>query len=170
MFHPHLFLSFIFGTMSIMALETVFLSLFHSLCYFSFLSFFHVQEQAENSWFLDVKDWKYTSILQQWSFAHCQNRMEHIRLGWQAYRIPGGTHHKCKESKKFETLQTLTNICSLHSHFALCTSAMAAVPHADFVQYSLQNFTLLRQHQVQDPIEIRSLVNIITPERGENAF
>jgi hypothetical protein len=47
-----------------------------------FISFFiHNREQKGRSCFLDVNNWKYTNILQQWSFTRCQNSFEHIRPG-----------------------------------------------------------------------------------------
>jgi hypothetical protein len=46
-----------------------------------------------------MKGWKYTNILLQWSFTHSQNSMEHIRLEWEACRIPDDTCHKCNKQK-----------------------------------------------------------------------
>jgi aldehyde:ferredoxin oxidoreductase len=56
---------------------------------------------------LNMKDWKYANILQQGRFTHCQNSMEHIRLGWQACRIPNGTHYECNANNKKQKCMAL---------------------------------------------------------------
>jgi hypothetical protein len=47
-------------------------------------SFIHIWEREECSWFLNAKGWKYTNILQQWSFTYCQIM---IRCAWYAAKL-----------------------------------------------------------------------------------
>jgi hypothetical protein len=65
-----------------MAMGTVTFYLLLSLYMYLFYSFTEIQEREENSWILNVKHWKYTSILQQCGFTYYQNYMEHITLQW----------------------------------------------------------------------------------------
>jgi hypothetical protein len=60
--------------------------------------------EEQHSWFLNVKDWKYTGILQQWSFTYSENCMEHIRLHWQACRILDGTYKRNQNAKISNTM------------------------------------------------------------------
>jgi hypothetical protein len=97
---PHSFFSlFRFSTVSLW--RPSFLFSFHSLCFiFYFLSLlFHIWEQEERSRFLNTNDWKFTDILQHWSFTKCQNGMEYITLGWQVCSIADITCCNCNESK-----------------------------------------------------------------------
>jgi hypothetical protein len=65
-----------------MALETIiFAFIVFALFSFSFFALY-IPEWEERSWFLDVKDWKYTNILQQLNLRHHHSSMEDIRVGW----------------------------------------------------------------------------------------
>jgi hypothetical protein len=105
-----------------------------NVCFLSFHSnfiiflplFFHVREWKEHSFFFSVRDWKYANLLQQWSFTHCQNSVEHIRLGWQVCTTLDGTPHKCNESKR-----TFNEY--LHDTLAFCTFCFS---HGDSPTYS----------------------------------
>jgi hypothetical protein len=84
-----------------MALEVIIIIYFFSpSIIFSFTSsLFLIREREQRNWFLNVKGLKCTNIWQQWRFTHCWNSMEHIRLGWQACKMPDYTHYECNENK-----------------------------------------------------------------------
>lgn len=82
-------------TIPVMALEAI------KFCFLSF--FIHIQGW-EHSWFLNMKDWKYSNIWQQWSFTHCQYCCRHNSLRWQACWIMYGNHHNCNGNTIFYTM------------------------------------------------------------------
>jgi hypothetical protein len=84
---------------------------------FIFLFYIHPHLRVQCSWFVNMKIWKYTNILQQLNFTYCWNSMEHITLGWQSWRIPDGNCPKCYESENVWLHEHLTNVCLVHSHF-----------------------------------------------------
>jgi MoaA/NifB/PqqE/SkfB family radical SAM enzyme len=77
---------------------------------FFFSSLIHIWGWEKQSWFLDVKGWQYTNILQKWSFTHCWKSVEHIRLWWQTCRILDGTCWKCSESRNVRHHKRITNM------------------------------------------------------------